>query len=212
MRNIFAFAVFALVLSGSAHARDFGVVMDLSGKAALAGKKGAALDLGKNIVVGDVISLKEKASVTVVSYQGCEEWRIGGPASVTFTAEKPEPEKGSKGTVAKGRKLPVCYKPADVQASSHEQGGLVLMNKAVPQDQMEGPAPVEMSGTAENEEITKMRQAFSGGKADNAALMTLVMYDLQRRDMESARPYYAELKRRAPASAFVKRMGAEFGL
>jgi len=219
MNKVALVAVFLLVFGYAqmADAQEFGVVMDVSGKVELQAKgKNSAIDLGKNVSVGDNLSIGDKGRVTLVAYKGCEEWEITGPGTVHISDKIPELEKGSKGKASMKRKLPVCYKPEDMKvAGSHEQGGLVLMNKAAPvdNDNMEGPNPAEMSGAVSAEdEMEPLRRDFGEGKADNATLMTLVMHDLKKNDTEGARPYFMELKKRAPGSEFVKKLGKDFGM
>ncbi len=210
--------LFSFGYASSAVAQDYGVVMDVSGNVELSAKgKKTALDLGKGIAVGDSISLKEKGRLSLVGYKGCEQWEFTGPATVRITGKNPEAEKGSKGKVVMARKLPVCYKPGDVKASgSHEQGGLVLMANPTPvEEDMSGPTPSEMSESApaqDNGQIEQMRKDFKDGKADNAALVTLVMHDLKMHDQEGARPYFMELKKRAPNSELVKNLEKDFDM
>jgi hypothetical protein len=208
----FKFVFSAICLIALSHAPafaggDFGIVMDVNGKAE-ANKK--ALDLGRNVMVGDTISVSAKGHIVIVEYKGCFEWKITGPAEVKVSDTSPEIAKGSAGKVEKGRKMPACYKPNDVKtASTHEQGALVLMTKEESNEMPSGPTPdAELSATSESEPegITQMRKDFKAGKTDVPSLISLIMHDLKKNDKDSARVYYAELKKKAPASAFVKQL------
>jgi hypothetical protein len=64
---------FLIFSNGSADtAKDFGIVMDISGKVQM--KRGADAifaEIGLNIIKGDVIEVKEEDSIVFVSYDDC---------------------------------------------------------------------------------------------------------------------------------------------
>ncbi|MBI3794382.1 MAG: hypothetical protein HY280_06595 [Nitrospinae bacterium] len=211
LKFIAAFSCIFWATAAIAGSADFGIVMDVSGNAT-ANKK--AVDLGQNVTVGESLSVPAAGRLVVVGYKGCSEWKITGPAKVTVLDAGPELAKGSTGKIEHGRKMPACYKPADLKtASTHEQGALVLMNKKDTGDLPSPPqADAELSATVDDTEqgIEQMRKDFVDGKSDVPALMSLVMHDLEKNDKDKARPYFAELQKRAPKSSFVKKLEKEF--
>lgn len=172
-------------------AAEFGVVMDVAGKASVQrlGKMFPA-DFGMNLQEGDELIAGKGGSITFVTYSDCREWRIEGAGQTRLTASGASVVKGS--APKSGRQLPVCYSPEEKQGNnSGVIGGFVL--RGVPQD------PVK-----------ELRDEFKASKASNTALMTLIMNDLRNGRKDLAREYYGELRRRAPESAFVQNLADEF--
>jgi hypothetical protein len=211
-RYFSTFLFFILLACAPAFAEDFGIIMDIAGQAE-ANKK--PLDLGKNIFVGDAITVSEKGSLLVIEYNGCVEWRVNGPAKVQVNKSGLQVAKGGNGLVQKGKKLPACFKPLEMRsASTHEQGSLVLMTNEQKSagDLPSPPVPdTELSATAVADPlwVAQMRKDFKEGKAEVSELMTLIAYDMGKNDKESAKQYYLELMKKAPDSQYVKQLGNE---
>jgi hypothetical protein len=172
-----------------AETADFGIVMDFSGKVTI--KRGANIipaDLGVTIVTGDVIILYEKARTVIVSYGECLEWRLAGPKRIlvkggTILADgKPLPY---------SRRLPVCYSTEEIKkAGSEPVGGFVLRGPKDP--------------------LAELRAEFNSGKASNSTVMILLMHELNRGELEKARPYYEFLKNHLPESEFITNLAPGF--
>jgi hypothetical protein len=206
------FFLLTLLACTQAFAEDFGIIMDIAGQAE-SNKK--PLDLGKSVFVGDAITVSEKGSLLVIEYNGCVEWRVNGPAKIQVNKSGLQIAKGGNGLVQKGKKLPACFKPLEMRsASTHEQGSLVLMTNEQKSaaDLPTPPVPdaeLSASSTTEPEGITELRKNFNEGKAGIPELMTLIAYDMNKNDKDSAKQYYLELKKKAPDSAYVKQLGNE---
>lgn len=172
-----------------AETADFGIVMDLSGKVTI--KRGAntiPADLGVNIVKGDMIILNKKAKAVIVSYNECQEWNLSEAKRFLVKGEtilvngKPLPY---------SRRLPVCYSMEEIKrAGSEPVGGFVLR----------GP----------NDPLAELREEFNSGKASNSTVMILLMHELNRGEVEKARPYYEFLKNRLPDSEFITNIAPLF--
>lgn len=170
-------------------AEDYGVVMDISGSVELIsnGKK-SPVDLGTNLSIGDEISLNKDSSLVVVSYEDCLEWKINGPNKIKVSAAIHKDKK--KVTIL--RQLPVCYSPSEMNTSDSQSiGGFVL--RGMPVDPLE-----------------QLRNEFKSGKASNSTLMTLIMHDVNNKEINKAKPYYSELKQRMPNSSFIKEIKKYF--
>jgi hypothetical protein len=172
-----------------AETEDFGIVMDLSGKVTIKhGVSTKPADLGINIVTGDIIILDKKAKAVIVSYGDCQEWNLSGAnrfivkGGTILVNGKPLPY---------SRRLPVCYSMEEVKKPGSEPvGGFVLR----------GP----------NDPLAELRKEFNSGKASNSTVMILLMHELNRGEVEKARPYYEFLKERLPDSEFIKDIATLF--
>jgi hypothetical protein len=172
-----------------AETEDFGIVMDLSGKVTIKhGVNAKAADLGSNIVIGDMIILNKNANAVIVSYEDCREWRLSGAKRFLIKA----------GTILVNgkslpysRRLPVCYSMEEIRrAGSEPVGGFVLR----------GP----------NDPLAELREEFNSGKASNSTVMILLMHELNRGEIEKAKPYYEFLKKRLPDSEFITNIATLF--
>jgi hypothetical protein len=174
-----------------ADTEDFGIVMDLSGKVTIKhGVNTKTADLGSNIVTGDMIIIDKKAKAVIVSYGDCLEWSLSEAkrfivkGGTIFVNGKPLPY---------SRRLPVCYSMEEIKkAGSEPVGGFVLR----------GP----------NDPLAELREEFNSGKASNSTVMILLMHELNRGEVEKARPYYEFLKKRLPDSEFITNIAALFKL
>lgn len=173
------------------YSAEFGVVMDVAGKTSVqrSGKSFPA-DFGMNLQEDDALIAETGATMTLVTYADCREWRIEGPGQAKLTSGGVVSMKGSQAKAL--RQLPVCYSPGEAHGGkSGVIGGFVL--RGVPKD------PVK-----------ELRDEFKTGKATNTTLMTLIMNDLKNGRKDIAKEYYEELRRRAPDSAFVRNLAGEF--
>jgi len=181
----------SLLGGGAWAAEDFGMVMDMQGKARVEqqGKSGA-LNLGQTLFVGDRLSLDAQAKLVVVAFTSCDELQLTGPAQALV---EPMGLTATQGAAAKiVRRLPVCYSQEELNASdSGVIGGLVL--RGVPKDP-----------------VFELRQEFASGKASLPSLMTLIMHDVSNGNAAQAKPYYEALKQQAPDSRFVQEMSRYF--
>lgn len=191
MMRKFGILVAGLLVSVTATAVEFGIVMDIQGKVTIerAGKQMPA-DFGMAVELGDRVVLGDQASATIVSYLDCQELRLTGPAQAAANGEQLSVTPASR--LQAGRILPVCYGEDELNTSDADIiGGVVL--RGAPRD------PVH-----------RLRTEFSEGKASTSTLMTLLMHDLANGDTEQARPYFDALKQKAPESAFLARVAPLF--
>jgi hypothetical protein len=172
-----------------AETEDFGIVMDLSGKVTIKhGVNTKPADLGSNIVTGDMIIIDKKAKAVIVSYGDCLEWSLSEAkrfivkGGTILVNGKPLPY---------SRRLPVCYSMDEIKkAGSEPVGGFVLR----------GP----------NDPLAELREEFNSGKASNSTIMILLMHELNRGEVEKARPYYEFLKKHLPDSEFITNIATLF--
>ncbi len=195
MRRLFSTTILAiavLLLFGTdLMAEDFGMIMDTSGKISLnrQGKKIKA-EIGQTLFAGDSIRLDKGSSLVLVSYELCEEWIIDGPLTLTFTeydiiADKdPQPEPG--------RQLPVCYSLDEMSTTDSDTLGALVL-RGSPDDP-----------------VRKLRMEFNNGQASNSTLMALILHEIKNGSTAQAEPFFQELKKRAPDSAFIKKMEHAF--
>ncbi len=180
-----------LVALSAGAAEDFGMVMDLQGKATVQQQgKSQPMTLGQTLFVGDQVTLEANSTLVVVAYSTCDELGVTGPAQVKV---EPMGLSGGKGMAAKQlRRLPVCYSPEELNASdSGVIGGLVL--RGAPKDP-----------------VFDLRQDFAAGRATTPSLMTLIMHDVSNGNAAQAAPYFQALKQQAPNSRFVQDMSRYF--
>jgi len=172
-------------------ADDYGMVMDLEGEMRiLRDQQELAGDLGESVSVGDRLVLAKNSRATIISYLDCREIIMSGPLEVEVTWDKLKTR--HTGRLSAGRKMPVCYSHEELNSTdSGVIGGLVLRGAAT------DPAAA-------------LRAEFDKGQASNSTLMTLVMHDLANGDTERARPYFNELRKFSPNSAFVAKVAAHF--
>jgi hypothetical protein len=172
-----------------AETEDFGIVMDLSGKVTIKhGVNTKPADLGINIVTGDMIILDKKAKAVIVSYVDCQEWSLSGAKRFLIKA----------GTILVNgkslpysRRLPVCYSMEEIRrAGSEPVGGFVLRGQ--------------------NDPLAELREEFNSGKASNSTVMILLMHELNRGEVEKAKPYYEFLKKCLPDSEFITNIATLF--
>lgn len=214
MKHILGGIFMAIALTGVSSAQDFGIITDASGKVAdeRAGKT-IFLEMGASVAPKDKLHISKGGAVTIVAYATCQEWVAAGAGDFTVEDAKIVAVKGASLTM--GKKLPVCYKPADIKgAGSHSMGGISLFGK-----ESKGPAPeaagpeefAATSGAAETDAaIQPLKDEYQNGKASNSTVITLMMYELNANRIGSAKPYYEDLKKRAPHSAVVKEMAPRF--
>jgi hypothetical protein len=191
MMKKFGILMAGLLISASATAVEFGIVMDMQG-AVVIERAGAQMpaDFGMAVELGDNILLDDGASATVVSYMDCQELMLNGPARAAADGEQLSVTPPSR--LQAGRILPVCYGEEELNISDADIiGGVVL--RGAPRD------PVH-----------SLRTEFSQGKASTSTLMTLLMHDLANGNTEKARPYFDALRSKAPDSAFLARVAPVF--
>ncbi|MBI5638431.1 MAG: hypothetical protein HZA03_10720 [Nitrospinae bacterium] len=201
-------------LAGAGYAQDFGIITDASGKIAAqrAGKK-TFLEMGASIAPKDKLQISKGGAVTIVAYATCQEWLVAGAGEVAVENEKMVAGKGT--SLKMGKKLPVCYKPGEIKgAGSHSMGGIALFanESKGPVPQMAGPQEfASTSGAAETDPAVKsLKDEYRRGKASNSTVIALMMYELNGNRVAAAKPYYDDLKKRAPQSAVVKEMAPRF--
>lgn len=188
MFNLVAAALLALVASADAGPSAFGVVMNLKGGVTV--KRGAAVtrvDIGSGLVDGDSIVVEKGAQLTVVDYVECQEISITGPASVDVSNKKGL--SAQKGALTTGRKLPVCFEPGNVSAGGQAMGAFTMRGM---------------------DAVADLRKEAQENKATVSTLITIVMYDLDKGEVNRARPYYEQLLKQSPESGFVKELGKRF--
>lgn len=192
MKRAIPWAAGVLLLSGAAGAaEDYGMVMEIQGKATVTqASKSAPVTLGQTLFQGDRLALEPKSSLVVVAFESCDELLLEGPLQAEVSGGG---IRSGAGNPAKPqRRLPVCYSQEELNsAGSGVIGGLVL--RGAPRDP-----------------VAELRQDYLAGKASNASLMTLIMHDLANGRADQAAPYYQTLQQRAPDSRFVQEMRRHF--
>lgn len=215
MKQVLGGFLLALALTGTGHAQDFGIITDASGKIAneRAGKT-TFVDMGASIAPKDKLHIAKGGAATIVAYATCQEWIAAGAGDFTVEEGKIIAVKGA--SLKMGKKLPGCYKPGEIKGTgSHSMGGISLMAK-----ESKGPFPEmagsreEMASTSGNGEadpaIQPLKDEYQGGKASNSTVIALLMYELNANRLAAAKPYYDDLKKRAPLSALVKEIAPRF--
>ncbi len=170
-----------LVWSSFCLAHNTWKVSDLSGDVSLSrGGERIAAAVGSNFVAGDELTIGGGAWIELVSTGSCEVWELQGNRRYSFTEHEilsgPERDK-----TPPNHRLSVCFDPAGFSIGKAQRIGGII----------------ERGGSVED--------ALSEiGLKSNAALINLIIiYALSDKDIEKARPYYDELKKRAPGSEFV---------
>lgn len=214
MKHIFGGFLMVLALAGTGYAQDFGIVTDVSGKIALqrAGKK-TIIDMGASLAAKDILHISKGGAATIVAFASCQEWLVSGAGEITVEGEKVVPGKGA--LLKMGKKLPGCYKPGEIKgAGSHSMGGISLFGKESKGSAPEGAGPQELAMTPEPSaadlEIKSLKEEYLSGKASNSTVIALMMYELNANRIALAKPYYDDLKTRAPQSALVKEFAPRF--
>lgn len=181
----------AFIVGNKSWAKDFGIVMDISGTVELISSDNKAhIDLGTNLLVGDKLSLKENSELILVSYEDCGKWSIKGPSNIKLSTSGFE---GEEEKIVYLKQMPVCYNISKMDdAGSPFMGGITLR----------GSKPVDP--------LEALREEYETGKADNSTLITLIMYGIKNNRVEEARPYFNELKARKPKSSFIKKITKYF--
>lgn len=180
-----------LIVSSPLMAADFGMIMETNGKTPLHRQgKSISSEVGQTLFVNDTLRLEASSSLVLVSYELCEEWIIDGPATLTITEDEitadkdPQPEPG--------RQLPVCYSLEDMATTESDTLGALVL-RGSPDDP-----------------VRKLRHEFKSGAATNSTLMALILHDLKNGAAAQATPYFKELQKRAPGSAFIKKIEPSF--
>jgi len=167
-----------LFWSSSSFALGSWKVSDLSGDISLThGSSKTAVSIGSDIAPGDSLALKGGAWIELVSTGDCEVWELKGDRQYIFTEHDVMGKDNDK--VPPAHRLAVCFNPAGFAIGKAQRiGGIVERG---------GPIDDELAETG-----------------SNAALINLIiLHGLSGQDIERARPYYEELKKRAPGSEFV---------
>jgi hypothetical protein len=161
--------------SSEAGNSQFGMITDISGKAAIQRQSNnVKISFGSGVLQDDKIVLDKDAKIVMVAYENCSEWNISGPGDITIN----KVPTGSNLSVVSSRKLPICYVPGDFHGTdSKTMGGLQLRG-----------------GTF----ITNLRNEFKKGNSSNSDLLTIILYDLKKGNKEKAKPYFEKLKKRVP--------------
>ena len=203
-----------LALAGAGYAQDFGIITDVSGKLAVQRNgKTKFLEMGASVAPQDILRVSRGGAATIVAYATCQEWLASGTGEITVENDKMAAGKGASLKI--GKKLPVCYKPADIKgAGSHSMGGISLFAKESKKPAQEAAAPEEFTSTSVATEtdpaIEPLKEEYQGGKASNSTVITLMMYELGANKVAAAKPYYEDLKKRVPQSAVVKDLAPRF--
>jgi hypothetical protein len=156
-------------------------VIDLSGDVYLGrGNERIAAAVGLDIAAGDRLTIGGGAWIEVVFTGTCEVWELEGTRQYSFTEHEimssPEGDR-----IPPNHRLPVCFDPAGFSTGKAQRLGGII----------------ERGGSAEDE------LAEIGSKSNAALINLIILCALSDEDIEKAVPYYKELKKRAPGSAFV---------
>jgi hypothetical protein len=214
MKGSFAVVITVLLLNGISNAQDFGMITDISGKAtAIRNGKQTALDVGNPILAKDILQIPKSGTATLVAYSNCLEWLVSGSGEIMVENDKITAVKGA--SVKAGKKLTVCYKPGNIKgAGSHSMGAVSLFSKESnkPFPEPAGSQGLEQASitTGSDPVIDSLKQEFRDGKASNSTVISLIMHELNADRVGLAKPYYVELKKRAPESSVVKDMAPSF--
>lgn len=214
MKQVLGGFLMALALTGAGYAQDFGIITDASGKVAneRAGKT-KFLDMGASVAPKDKLHISKGGAATIVAYATCQEWIAAGAGDFTVEEGKIVAVKGASLTM--GKKLPGCYKPGEIKgAGSHSIGGISLFAKESKAPVPEAGGSEEFSsktGATENDSSIKpLQDEYQSGKASNSTVIALMMYELNANRVAAAKPYYDDLKKRAPKSPVVREMAPRF--
>lgn len=213
MKRVFGGFLVVLALAGYCSAQDFGIVTDTSGKIAdeRAGKT-TFLDIGAAVAPKDKIHISKGGSATIVEYATCQEWFAAGAGNFIVDEGKIVAVKGA--SLKMGKKLPVCYKPGEIKGTaSHSMGGIALFAKESKGVASESAGTEEFASTSRTEAEAAMqplREEYQRGNASNATVIALMMYELNANRMVAAKPYYDDLKKRAPKSQVVRELAERF--
>ncbi|MCP5002467.1 MAG: hypothetical protein GY941_00720 [Planctomycetes bacterium] len=188
----FVLSQFLFITVCTVRGENYGIVTEVSGPVELVLQTSMRPIKypGFDLSIGDGLAFSKGATITIVSYVDCREWNIKGPGYVEIKKKRIEIISGATDMVVPLRKLPFCSDIGGLEGSQsdavsgYEMGGIVLRGKT--------------------ETIESLRSEFVDGGAGNASLITLVMYDLKKKNIENARPYFEELKKRIPNSLFIK--------
>ncbi len=169
---------------------DSGIVMDVNGEVKLLrGGKQISVEVGLNLVQGDIIEIKKEGLVVIVSYVECKEWQLKGPDTINIVAEGVV---STLNKVSPRRQLPVCYSLDEFDTNESDGiGGITL--RGIPKDP-----------------LAFLREEFKHGKASNSTLITIIMHDLKNGNIEKARPCLETLRERLPGSKIVKALSEKF--
>ena len=185
MIRISVLVVGALLWAGPSMANEIGLVMDASGDAKVAeGSSSKPAEIGSGFGFGSVFVLGSGAKMSLVTYIDCNEWSLSGPGS--FKVSQSQTIVSEACEMKPSRNLPVCYEPELMEVDKHNTMGAFVMRGA------------------QNDPVAALRNEYQNGNASNSTLMTLIMHDLNSGKKEQAKPYYQELKSRAPNSPFIK--------
>lgn len=214
MKRFFGVFITVILLGGVSSAQDFGMLTDISGKAtALRNGKQTALDVGNPVLAKDLLQISKSGTATIVAYSNCLEWLVTGSGEILVENDKVSALKGA--SVKTGKKLTVCYKPGNIKgAGSHSMGAVSLFSKESnkPFPEQPGSQGLETASlsTGSDPVIDSLKQEFRDGKASNSTVISLIMYEMNANRAGLAKPYYVELKKRAPDSTVVKEMAPSF--
>lgn len=174
-----------ILWSSSSFALDAWKICDLSGDVTLThGGNRTDAQIGTDIASGDSLALKEGSWIELISTGDCEVWELKGGRQYRFSGGEVASDSGEK--ISSSHRLAVCFNPAGFSSGRAQRIGGII----------------ERGGSVD-EELTET--------GSNAALINLILiHALNGNDIEKARPYYEELKRRAPGSEFVKNVSWMF--
>ncbi len=169
---------------------DFGILMDAKGGVKLLrGEKHISVEVGLNLIRGDIIEIEKEGLVVIVSYEECQEWQLMGPDTINIAASGVA---STSNKVSPRRQLPVCYSLDEFDNNESDViGGITL--RGIPKDP-----------------LASLRKEFKYGKASNSTLITIIMHDLKNGNIEKARPYFETLSQRLPGSKIVKAFSDKF--
>jgi hypothetical protein len=154
------------------------------------GGAGTPVELGAALTPGDRLTLDADGRIVIVMLADCEEFSIRGKDEILI--EKTRVRSRRSGYLKPDRRLPVCYNSEDFDApDSGVIGGFV------------------MRGDLANS-LADMRAEASKASADTTTLITLILHDIRNNQASQARPYYDELKKRRPDSAWVRKLEKQF--
>jgi len=175
------------------------MVADIEGRITLQhGDSSSELQFGDTLVEGDVLTIPDQARVVVVYFDRCSEWVLNKPDAVEILA--PGPRSRKSGSLKPARKLPICDRPEEFKHLGSQVIGGVVMRGLPPQD----------IGVADDPAVASLRREAERDGASTTAILSLMLHDLKKQNLESAERYYVRLKRRHPEAGLVKEFAHYF--
>ena len=186
MQMFVLLTLFQTTIAASCVAGTFGLLLDATeGVVIERSSMQVEAEFGTEVMIGDVLLVPDGSSALVVTYEDCEELNFVASGAVeiesdsSITTEKPD-----SWSI---RKLPVCYQPESFGGQSQHLIAGTLMRG-------------ESGDSQTRQTMEALRQLAAVDGANNAELVSLIIYDLQNGNQQQARGLYEQLKEKNGAA------------